>query len=126
VVAVAASVAINLVARLIALAILPIPADNYQLGTAGPTATLTICGAIGAIAVFAVVRRRAHRAATVFTRIAAVVLLVSFIPDVLLLTHHTKGTTLVSVMVLMFLHVVAAVTITTTLIRLGLPARHME
>jgi uncharacterized protein DUF6069 len=120
-VAVLASVAINLVARLIALAVLQIPADNHQLNSVGPVATLTTVGAFGAIAVFALVRRLARRPAFVFMLIAGAALLLSFIPDVLLLVHHQNGTTPVSVAVLMFLHVLAAITIVWTLVRLGLP-----
>ena len=121
VVAVVASLAINLAVRLIALAVLQIPPDNYQLKSAGPVATLTTFGALGATAVFALIRHFAHRPAFVFTLIAGFVLLVSFVPDFLLLSDRARGNTPVSVAVLMLMHVLAAITIVWTLVRLGLP-----
>jgi hypothetical protein len=125
-IATVAAVAVNVLIRLIAFAALPISPDNLQLGSVGPTITLTVFGALGATALFAIVRRMANRPASVFTKIAAFVLLISFIPDALLLKWHAPGTTAISVAVLMLMHVAAAVTIVSTLIRLGLPAHPAE
>ena len=70
---------------------------------------------IGSVLAFVVVRRVATRPVPVFRMVAAGALLVSFIPDVLLLTEqgaaNFPGATVAGVGLLVLMHVVAAATI---------------
>jgi hypothetical protein len=75
-------------------------------------------GALGAASAFAYVTRHAQRPRQAFRRIAGIVLLVSFVPDLLLLTMDLiPGTTLPAVVSLMLMH------ISTALITVGLLTR---
>lgn len=102
----------NLVVWWLGVSLLPIPADFPPLAGAGPTIFFTTVGALGAAAVFAIVRRVGNRPGFLFRRIAAVVLLFSFIPDLWLLTASGRdavpGANAPAVILLMILHVVAA------------------
>ena len=61
-----------------------------------------------AVAVFALLRRFSERPLTLFSQVALVVLILSFLPDVaMLLTGFNPGTTLANALVLMLLRVVA-------------------
>jgi hypothetical protein len=62
---------------------------------------------LGAVIVFALLARFARRPILMFKRIAAVTLVLSFMPDVLLLVASEPGATAASVSVLMSMHVVA-------------------
>ena len=81
----------------------------------GPTIFFTAVGALGAIAVFAVLRRRLDRPEYLFRWIALGVLLLSFPADLWLLsdgaTGAFPGATPTGVTVLMVMHVVAAAVI---------------
>ncbi len=109
------SIIATLAVRQAALATLDIPSDFPPLAEPGPTVFFTAVGTLGAITVFAVVRRRADRPAYLFRRIALGVLLLSFLPDVLLLGAGASGafpgTTPTGVGVLMLMHVAAAAAI---------------
>ena len=96
----------------VGVSVLPVPADFPPLAGVGPTLFFTSVGAVGAVAVYAVVRRTSSRPAILFRRIAALVLLLSFIPDLALLTEGGReavpGVTVPGVVLLMVMHVVAA------------------
>jgi hypothetical protein len=62
---------------------------------------------LGAVIVFVLLARFARRPILMFKRIAAVTLVLSFMPDVLLLVASEPGATAASVGVLMSMHVVA-------------------
>lgn len=102
----------NLVVRWLGVALLPVPSDFPPLAGAGPTIFFTAVGALGAVAVLAILRRVGSRPGFLFRRVAAVVLLFSFIPDLWLLTAGGRdavpGANAPSVILLMMLHVVAA------------------
>jgi hypothetical protein len=70
----------------------------------------TVIGVIGATVVFAVLARMSQRPIPIFQRVAVVVLLLSFIPDLaMLFTDAVPGATVPGVVTLMVMHVVAAV-----------------
>ena len=99
----------TLVVRATAMAILDIPAAFPPLAGPGPTLFFTVVGVLGGVGVLAAVCRVASQPIRLFRIIVAVALLVSFVPDILLLTSDAfPGTTVASVSTLMFQHVVAA------------------
>ena len=68
----------------------------------------TFLGVLGAVLVFAVIGRISKNPIPLFRRVALIALLVSLIPDVLmLLTGFNPGTTLPNVLVLMLMHIIA-------------------
>lgn len=72
-----------------------------------PVLLLTIVGAAGGTVVYWLVARRSERPARQFTVIAAIVLVLSFIPDVVLLPGTPDATT-AGIVVLMLMHVIVA------------------
>jgi len=109
------AVVANLVVWWLGVSLLTIPSEFPPLAGAAPTVFFTTVGAVGAVLVFALLRRVSDRPALVFRRVAVVFLLLSFIPDLLLLTEGGRdavpGVTVPGVAVLMIMHVVAAVII---------------
>jgi hypothetical protein len=102
--AVVATVAANLIVRLAALALFDIRPNFPPLSNAGPTVAFTIIGTSGAVIVFAIISRFARRPVRLFRIIAAIVLLISFLPDVRMLPFESAA----AVGTLMLMHVVAA------------------
>jgi hypothetical protein len=97
----------NAIIRLLALAILPISPEFPPLQPAQPI-VFSVIGALGAVIVFAIVGRFARRPIRLFRIIALIALLISFVPDIGLLTSNMMpGTSALSVGVLMLMHVVA-------------------
>ena len=94
---------------------LTITSEFPPLASPGPTIVFTTMGALGAIGVFAVLRRLTERPVQLFRRIAVVVLLFSFLPDLWLLSEGAAmafpGASPAAVAVLMVMHVVAATVI---------------
>ena len=85
------------------------------MASPGPAIFFTTVGALGATAVFGIVRRRAERPEYVFRWIAGVVLLLAFLPDLWLLSDGAAGTfpgaTATAIGVLTLMHVVVAAVI---------------
>jgi len=107
--AIGASVVANLLIRIIAVNVLGIGKDFPPLGW-GPPIVFTIMGVLGAIIVFAIVARFSKRPIRLFRIIGLVVLVLSLIPDIMLLRANTMpGTTLGSVLTLMLMHVATGV-----------------
>ncbi len=100
-----ASVVAVLIVQIIAMAIWPEIALFKPLDSLARTALFTAIPAVGATAVFAWLARRKANPTQSFLRIAAVVLVVSIIPDYLLPVEYK---TLLASTVTAFLHVVAA------------------
>ena len=99
--ALVASVIVNSLIRIIALAILPIPAGNMQLSTPVIVIVFTIIGTLAATVVFALINRFARRPIATFRITATVILVLSFIPDFLILTMpHTNIAVTVTLMVM--------------------------
>jgi len=105
--AIIASVAANVLVRLLAVVTLDISPDFEPLSSYGTIISLTAFGVLGAVIVFALLVRFVRRPVLMFKRIAAVALVLSLVPDVLLLVASVPGATAVSVGVLMVMHVVA-------------------
>lgn len=114
------AVVANLVVWWLGVSLLTIPPDFPPLAGAGPTIFFTSVGAVGAVLVLALLRRLSDRPAALFRRIAVAFLLLSFVPDLLLLTEGGRdavpGVTVPGVVVLMVMHVVAAVIIIRVLV----------
>ncbi|MEK7325617.1 MAG: DUF6069 family protein [Chloroflexota bacterium] len=114
--AIVASVAANLVLRFIAVAALNPPAEFMPLTVAQP-GVLTVVGVALAVVVFAIVSRFARNPLRAYQIVAAVALLVSFVPDILLLVNANSapfpGVNLGTIGALMLMHVAAwAITVT--------------
>ncbi|MEW6734393.1 MAG: DUF6069 family protein [Acidobacteriota bacterium] len=103
---VSAAVVANLIVRFIALSLLDIPLRFSPLAHPGPVITLTTVGVTGSVIVFAIVSKFAKHPIRLFRIIAIVVLLISFLPDLAMLT--IPGISVLAVVVLMLMHVVAA------------------
>ncbi len=105
----------TLAVRAAAVATLDIPTEFPPLAAPGPTVFFTAVGVFGATGVFAVVHRRSDRPEYLFRWIAAGVLLLSLLPDLVLLSgggaSNFPGATPAAVGVLMLQHVVAAAVI---------------
>lgn len=109
--AIAAVVAatVNVLLAMLARGVLDIPEAFVPLGAAR-VAVLTIGGAVLATVVYAVVHRASETPDRTFLTVALIALVVSFVPDILLLVNPSvfPGITALGVSVLMLLHVVAA------------------
>jgi hypothetical protein len=119
VVAVVVAVAVNLLIRTVAVSLLGIGEGFLPLGV-GPTVVFTVAGMVGAGVVFGLIMRFVkRRPVRLFRRVALVVLLVSLVPDVLMLfSGSMPGATVASVGTLMVEHVASwavAVGVLTTL-----------
>ena len=102
--AVLAAVVVNLIIRTLAVALFGL--SGFLPLTVGPTVAFTVVGVLGAGAVFALTARFARDPARLFVRVAFVVLLLSFVPDVLLFfSGSIPGTTVAGVVTLMAEHV---------------------
>ena len=99
------AIVVNVVIRTVAVSVLGLGEGFLPLGV-GPTVFFTVVGMAGAVVVFGLVVRFAKRPVRVFRRVALVVLLVSLVPDLLLLfSGSMPGTTVAGVFTLMVEHV---------------------
>jgi predicted ferric reductase len=98
--------------------------DTFMTLSAGPVIAWSIFGTIGACITFFLTRKFADNPNRTFIRISAVVLVLSFIPDVLI---HGKdsgpfvGVTWSAVILLMLMHVAAAAILVYTLTKYTKP-----
>ena len=76
--------------------------------TVPPVAFLSVLGATAATAVYGAITRISPHPDWVFIRVAAIALLISFVPDILVL-QYDETATLGAVIVLMVMHVTAAI-----------------
>jgi hypothetical protein len=103
---IAATIA-NVLLQQIAVAVLRPDPAFLPLSLMAPI-IFTVVGVLGAVIVFAVAARFAHKPIQLFRRIALVTLFVSLIPDILMyITGFNPGTAIANVVVLMLMHVVA-------------------
>ncbi len=102
----------TLAVRSAALAALDIPTEFPPLAGPGPTIFFTTVAALAAVGVFRAISRFADRPEHLFRWIASAVLLVSFLPNLWLLSDGAAGAfpgaTPAGVGALMLMHVVAA------------------
>ena len=114
-IAIGGALAATLLIRFLALAVLEVPPEFPPLAGPGPTIFFTLVSGLAAVSVYALVRRMSKRPDALFRRIALVVLLFSFLPDLWLLTEGAReafpGTTWTGVSILMAMHVGAAAAI---------------
>jgi len=82
-------------------------APDFRALSIPPVVLLSVLGVVGAAAVYALLRRRASEPARTFRRVAAVVLVLSLLPDLGLLVVDPAATPR-GVVVLMAMHVVVA------------------
>ncbi|HEU5098448.1 MAG TPA: DUF6069 family protein [Roseiflexaceae bacterium] len=103
---IAAAIA-NVLIQQIAVAVLR-PNPQFLPLTPGATIFFTVVGVLGAVIVYGLVGRFSRRPVWLFKRIALVALIISFIPDiVMLITGFNPGTTAANVAVLIVMHIVA-------------------
>lgn len=111
-VAVAGAIASTLIVRAVALAFIDVPPEFPPLATPGPTIFFSAVLSIAAVLVYALVRRWSARPDARFRVIALAALLLSFVPDVWLLSdgaaRAVPGATPAAVGILMTMHVAAA------------------
>src|SRR5688572_27632041 len=75
----------NLVVRAVGVALITVSPEFMPLSAAMPTVFFTVIGVLAAIVVFAIVGRFADRPIRTYTIIAVVALLLSLIPDVMMI-----------------------------------------
>jgi hypothetical protein len=98
----------NILVMLITDALFAVP-DSFPPFAVGPITFFSVVGVVGATAVFALLGRFTQRPIHWFWIISVVVLLLSFIPNIVMLVANTlPGTTVAGVVGLMITHVVAA------------------
>ena len=105
-IAVVLSVVANLV--LLQLVLVPELVQQFEPLNIAPVALFSGLGAVGATVAYAVVDRLSETPDRMFTLVAVIVLLLSFVPDIFLLQAEPTAT-VPAVIVLMVMHVVVAV-----------------
>ena len=88
----------------------------------GTVAPYTAGGIVLAAIVFAAIRQFVRDAERVYVRLAAIALVLSWIPDVALLVIHDPGATVPAVASLVVMHAVTAAIVVTLLVRLARPS----
>jgi hypothetical protein len=82
--------------------------EGFRPFAAAPVVFLTVVGVLGAVGSYALLERRVSTPTTTFRLVTVAVLAVSFVPDLTLLVFDEAATVL-GVLVLVLMHVVAAV-----------------
>jgi len=105
----------TLLTRSLGLALFDVPPEFIPLDGPGPTIFFTVVLGTGAVGVYGFVRRRSAAPRRRFRQVAAGALLLSFLPDFVLLSEGAAsaipGATPSGVSILMAMHVVAAAVI---------------
>ena len=102
------SVLANVIVRIVVVAFFPISPLFLALETWQPIVVFTLIGVFGATVVFAILARLTARAIIIYRWLAGVLLLVSFIPNILMLIVDAPGATIPAVISLMVMHVLTA------------------
>lgn len=103
------SVLANAIVRIIVKAVFPISPLFAALQEWNGIFFLTFIGVLGATIVFAILSRLTKHAVKIFYGLAVIFLLLSFVPNILMLTTNGPGATVPAVAGLMVMHVVTAV-----------------
>lgn len=107
------AVVANLIVRAVALLFVTVPPEFLPLSDPMPTIIFTVGGVLAAVIVFAIVGRFTRRPARVYTIIAVIALLLSLVPDIMMLVAPASfpfpGANVGTVSVLLTQHIVAAV-----------------
>lgn len=109
IVAAIASAIANLALMLVTISSMAVPASFMPL-TPMPIILWSFIGAFGAVGVYALMRKRNESPQRSFTIVAVVVLILSFIPDVILVNVSEgpfAGATTGAIIVLMIMHVIS-------------------
>ena len=110
--AVVGTVVANYAVSVAAMTLFDIPAEFPPLAGPGPVVFFSVIGTVAAMGVFASIASVSGRPIPVFRVVVGAVLVVSFIPDLWLLTDSAAdafpGATAAGVGALMLMHVVAA------------------
>jgi hypothetical protein len=102
------SLLVNAILRALANAFFPISPLFQALAVWDTTIIFTFVGVFGATVVFAVLARLTRHAVKLFRGLAALLLVLSFIPNILMLTTNGPGATVPAVATLMVMHVTTA------------------
>ena len=98
----------NVIVRTATMAFFPISPLFLALESWQPIAVLTLVGVFGATVVFAILARLTPHVIIIYRWLAGILLLISFIPNVLMLIVDAPGATLPAVISLMVMHVLTA------------------
>ena len=98
----------NALVRILVKAVFPISHLFAALQEWQGIIFLTFVGVLGATVVFAILARLTKHAIRVFRGLALILLLLSFIPNILMLTTNGPGATIPAVGSLMVMHVITA------------------
>ena len=98
----------NAIVRTVMVVIFPISPLFRALSTWDTIIIFTLVGVFGATVVFAILARLTKQAIKLFRWLAAFLLLLSFVPNILMLTYNGPGATVPAVISLMVMHVITA------------------
>ncbi len=98
----------NAIVRTVVVAMFSISPLFRALETWDTIIIFTLVGVFGATVVFAILARLTKHAIKLFRWLAGFLLVVSFVPNILMLTLDAPGATLPSVISLMVMHVITA------------------
>ena len=98
----------NAIVRSLVMAFFPISPLFQALAEFGGIIVFTVIGVFGATVVFAILARLTRRAVIIYRWLAGVLLVLSFVPNVLMLVVDAPGATVPAVISLMVMHVVTA------------------
>lgn len=114
----AAAAAVAVVVNAVVVLVVPPAIDHppFDPLTLGSVTLFTLLGVVGATAVLALLQRTVERPGRTFVVVSAVVLLLSFVPD-LTVARSMPGATTAGVVLLMAMHVVVAVVAVGVLLR---------
>ncbi len=118
VVALGLTIVANLIIRLIGMQIATIPEGFDPLASAYPTIIVSAIYTIGAVVTYAIVLMVSKTPVRTFLIIAAVAFVLSFVPTILQHASNEESTT-AGVAILSTMHVVSALIIVPTLLRIG-------
>ena len=98
----------NAIVRTVMVVIFSISPLFRALSTWDTIIIFTLVGVFGATVVFAILARLTKHAIKLFRWLAGFLLVVSFVPNILMLTSNAPGATVPSVISLMVMHVITA------------------
>jgi uncharacterized membrane protein len=109
VLAIVLAVVANLIVQFIGVRVVDVSPQFPALASPVPIILFTAIGVALAVVVFAVIARRSARPYALFQRVALVCLVLSLVPNVLILVNQgsTPGASTGAIVILMIMHVVA-------------------
>ena len=98
----------NAIVRSAAMAFFPIPPQFQALAVWDTIIIFTAVSVFGATVVFAILARLTRHAVKIFRGLSGILLVLTFIPNILMLIVNAPGATLPAVVSLMVMHVITA------------------